>query len=65
MSKRNQKQILAELTEVKAFQCRTNKQMDQYIGELKKINSKLDRISEKFDEILKWSKYASQLWDRN
>jgi uncharacterized coiled-coil DUF342 family protein len=65
MSKKERQKLLAEIAEIKTFQSSINNKMDQYIEQLKIINTKLDQLTEKFDVILKWSKYSDQLWDRN
>lgn len=65
MSKKKFQYLAEEIAAIKACHKRIDKNVDQYVDELKKINEKLDRIEAKFDVIIKWSKFGHQLWERN
>ena len=42
-----------------------NQSLDKQLNTLKEINERSERIEQKIDQLLKWSKYGGQIWDRN
>lgn len=42
-----------------------NQNLDKQLEMLKSLNKTSERIEQKIDQLLKWSKYGGQVWEKN